>query len=426
MPAISVVIPVYNAAPFLREAMDSLLAQTCGDFEAIAVNDGSTDNSLEILQEYAARDSRIRILDGPNGGYGKAMNRGMDAATGKYMAILEPDDYLPREAYDVLLPQAEQHQLDVVRGTHCCFYEEGNQRKYGYVIRVVGQSEVICPRKMGNKGFAHPPAIWSSLYRLSFLRDNGIRFHESPGASYQDTGFVFQALAFAERCQEIDEPVYMYRTDNPNSSVNNLGKKKWMLLYEYQRLRENLEASPSIWESVKKQYYAHMVEGVVWVISQLTVSEGNELLPMFRGMLNDADCEYVLPIYAPYLTIARNGGELSDELLKRFESPPEVTPAVVRTRSFLGVPVYRVEMAPEFTRRKLFGITIQSRYLRGVYTAFSSGIKVSMARRNDYYVMGVKVCSRRINESYGLHRADMQPAVVETGNRGLCVRKGGM
>ena len=68
MPAISVVIPVYNAAPFLREALDSLLAQTCGDFEAIAVNDGSTDNSLEILQEYAARDSRIRILDGPNGG----------------------------------------------------------------------------------------------------------------------------------------------------------------------------------------------------------------------------------------------------------------------------------------------------------------------------------------------------------------------
>ena len=149
MPAISVVIPVYNAAPFLREALDSLLAQTCGDFEAIAVNDGSTDNSLEILQEYAARDSRIRILDGPNGGYGKAMNRGMDAATGKYMAILEPDDYLPREAYSILLPLAEEHQLDVVRGTYLSFYEEGGERHYQYAIPLRRPGEVFCPRLEG-------------------------------------------------------------------------------------------------------------------------------------------------------------------------------------------------------------------------------------------------------------------------------------
>ena len=110
-PEISVVLPIYNAAAYLRPALDSLLAQSLSDWEAICVNDGSTDNSLEILREYAAMDRRFRILDGPNGGYGKAMNRGMDAAAGKYIAILEPDDELPRHAYRHLYASGETYRV---------------------------------------------------------------------------------------------------------------------------------------------------------------------------------------------------------------------------------------------------------------------------------------------------------------------------
>ncbi|MGN0820427.1 MAG: glycosyltransferase family 2 protein, partial [Akkermansia sp.] len=84
-PLISVIIPIYNAGEFLRPCLDSLLRQTFSEYEAILVNDGSTDNSLDVMREYAAKDDRFKVLDFPNGGYGKAMNRGMDAAHGLYM-----------------------------------------------------------------------------------------------------------------------------------------------------------------------------------------------------------------------------------------------------------------------------------------------------------------------------------------------------
>ena len=92
-------MPIYNAEPFLRQALDSVVGQTLKDIEIVCVNDGSKDSSLSILEEYAAKDSRIKIIDGPNGGYGHAMNTGMASATGEYIGILEPDDYLISDMY---------------------------------------------------------------------------------------------------------------------------------------------------------------------------------------------------------------------------------------------------------------------------------------------------------------------------------------
>lgn len=115
-PLISVIIPIYNAEEFLRPCLDSLLRQTFTEYEAILVNDGSTDKSLDVMREYAAKDDRFKVLDFPNGGYGKAMNRGMDAARGLYMAILEPDDMLPRKAYEVLWKEVEKKQGRILFG----------------------------------------------------------------------------------------------------------------------------------------------------------------------------------------------------------------------------------------------------------------------------------------------------------------------
>ena len=93
-PLISIIIPVYNVEQYLDECMKSLINQTLKDIEIICINDGSTDNSLEILKGYAEKDDRIKIIDKENGGYGIAMNMGLKAATGEYIGILEPDDYV--------------------------------------------------------------------------------------------------------------------------------------------------------------------------------------------------------------------------------------------------------------------------------------------------------------------------------------------
>ena len=220
--AISVVVPVYNAEPYLKECMESVCSQSFPDLEIICVNDGSTDNSLQILGDYAARDSRIRVIDGPNGGYGKAMNIGMDAARGKYLAILEPDDYLPPLAYERLYSTACAHDLDLVKGCYTPFKGDPSQYRHERPSDLVRPGKVVCSAD-------HPEwfllfrkkmlYIWTGLYRLAWLRDHQIRFHESPGASYQDTGWFCLTYACCERFMSIPEIVYHYRRDNAGSST---------------------------------------------------------------------------------------------------------------------------------------------------------------------------------------------------------------
>lgn len=97
MVKVSVIIPVYNVEPYLKQCMDSVVGQTLKDIEIICVDDGSTDNSLDILREYAAEDSRIQIIEQKNAGAGAARNNGMRYATGKYLSFLDSDDFLNRE-----------------------------------------------------------------------------------------------------------------------------------------------------------------------------------------------------------------------------------------------------------------------------------------------------------------------------------------
>ena len=379
MPAISVVIPVYNAAPFLREALDSLLAQTCGDFEAIAVNDGSTDNSLEILQEYAARDSRIRILDGPNGGYGKAMNRGMDAATGKYMAILEPDDFLPREAYAILLPLAEEHQLDVVRGTHCTFFEEAGARKFQYVVPLRRPGEVFCPRSELPGVFEFGPHIWTGLYSLSFLRNHGIRFHESPGASYQDTGFFFLTAAYAERYMLSDEVAYIYRTDNPNSSINTLGEKRYVLLKEYEHIKEALNRTPDVWDALKKQFADNRFTGILWICSRIPREEIPAFIAELKQRLSDWTEQEAPLAYRQQFKALLAGGAAEGE--------GQTSPLVVERCLFGGL--VRVRMSAQETSCCVMGVPLVSRRRMQVARGFKSGIVAQSDYVKEFCVLGI-------------------------------------
>ena len=115
MPKVSVIVPTYNVEMYLDQCMESLQRQTLKDIEIVCVNDGSKDSSLEIMKRNAANDPRIVIIDKENGGYGKAMNVGLDRATGEDIGILEPDDYVPLNMYEDLYQAAKEHDLDFVK-----------------------------------------------------------------------------------------------------------------------------------------------------------------------------------------------------------------------------------------------------------------------------------------------------------------------
>ena len=103
MPKITVMMPVYNAEPFLDECMQSILTQTLKDIEILCIDDGSKDNSGVMLDEYASKDDRIRVTHKNNTGYGHSMNLAIREATGDYLAIVEPDDYIHKDAFKIYI-----------------------------------------------------------------------------------------------------------------------------------------------------------------------------------------------------------------------------------------------------------------------------------------------------------------------------------
>ena len=115
MPKVSIIIPTYNVEAYLKECMDSVTRQTLKDIEIICINDGSTDGSLEILKEYADKDPRIVLVDKENEGYGVGMNIGLDKASGEYIGIVEPDDFVPLNMYEDLYNTAKENDLDFVK-----------------------------------------------------------------------------------------------------------------------------------------------------------------------------------------------------------------------------------------------------------------------------------------------------------------------
>ena len=221
-PLISILVPCYNVEKYLHQCIDSIIRQTYTNLEIICLNDGSTDTTLDILKEYRKKDDRIIVVDKPNSGYGATMNTGLRMAKGKYVGIVESDDYIEPEMYGTLCSAAEKDGLDITR---CCFIERNE-------ITHTDRIETFSYVKDGGKVFRPidipsslmiKPSIWTGLYNLDFLKKNEIFFLETPGASYQDTSFSFKALAMARKVRFLPEALHNYRI-NSSSSVSSPGK----------------------------------------------------------------------------------------------------------------------------------------------------------------------------------------------------------
>ena len=112
-PMVSIIVPVYNAAPYLNQCIDSLTNQTLKEIEIILINDGSTDDSLVVCGALAAKDDRIRLIDKPNGGVSEARNDGLRAAVGDYVGFVDPDDWVDTEMYERMLSALTTAQADI-------------------------------------------------------------------------------------------------------------------------------------------------------------------------------------------------------------------------------------------------------------------------------------------------------------------------
>lgn len=253
--AISIIMPIYNVEKYLKESIYSAMNQTLKNIEIICVDDGSTDSSGYMIDEYSKIDNRIKVIHKKNTGYGNTMNVGLQVATGKYIAILEPDDFISSNMLSNLYEIAERENIDFIKSNFA--FLEGKQGSYEIYptriyddLSIYGKILTESEKKILFKGYI---AHWTSIYRKDFLEKNKIKFNETPGASYQDTGFWFQTLAYAEKVYLYDDYYYHYRLDNPNSSMNNR-KKVFCICHEYDFILEQLKKNKNILNNYLPEY----------------------------------------------------------------------------------------------------------------------------------------------------------------------------
>lgn len=228
-PCLSILIPIYNVAPYLHQCLDSVCSQTLKDLEIICINDGSTDGSLNIIKEYAKKDTRIIIINKKNSGYGDSMNQGLKKARGEYIGIVEPDDWIERDAFATLYKLAKQHKADIVKANYYKFHTLKDAFEKKTATTEITTGEVLESPVNRRKLFLFAPAIWSAIYRHQFLKTNNINFLPTPGASYQDTSFSFKVWALAQNIVLTPSAFIHYRTDNANSSINNPSKVNFVI-----------------------------------------------------------------------------------------------------------------------------------------------------------------------------------------------------
>ncbi len=222
-PVVSILVPIYNVQKFLPQCLDSLIGQTLRDIEIICIDDGSTDSSPAIIERYAAQDARIRVITKQNTGYGDSMNQGIEAATGEFVGICEPDDYADRRMFASYAKALRKYDCDLVKSEYWEHFDEDGSDVVTDYLADMPKKQPFEPR-CNTQAVRLRPAIWSALYRRSMLMDNGIRFTPSPGASFQDTGFVQKCWVCARKAVFIRKAYLHYRMDNAASSSKSTAK----------------------------------------------------------------------------------------------------------------------------------------------------------------------------------------------------------
>ena len=216
---ISVIMPSLNVKPFIEECLLSVINKTLKNIEIICVDAGSTDGTQDIIKKYAQKDSRIKLYHSDKKSYGYQMNLGISKANGKYIGIVETDDFIDDKMYETLYELTDDGNVDIAKVNFYHFYDESSKRVDASKKNLPESPFTVYDNADILNGH---PSIWAAIYKKSFLQENNITFREAPGGGWVDNPFLFQTFLSAKTINYKDEPFYYYRELNPTSSTNDL------------------------------------------------------------------------------------------------------------------------------------------------------------------------------------------------------------
>lgn len=261
----SIIIPVYNVEKYLHKCLDSILSQTFGDFEVICVNDGSTDNSLKILKEYAAKDFRFKVISQENQGQGVARNNAIDKSCGEYLLFVDPDDFIETNTLEILYNKFLQTGVDVIQFDYTICYENGKNKRtmqlkdklkkdYNYIIKdneIFNWHDLEKRKHKGVNFF-----VWNKAYRADFIKKNNIKF--APVKFGEDQIFTISVYVLTNRILYINKTFYYYRTRR-GSSVNRASDGNFCV-FENINLVKNFLISKNLYENMNIIFRDYVVK----------------------------------------------------------------------------------------------------------------------------------------------------------------------
>lgn len=292
-PKISIIIPILNAKDYIKECLESVLNQSLKDIEILCVDANSTDGTLEILKVYAQKDTRLKLIISDKKSMGYQYNLGLKEARGEFVGFVESDDFCKPQMYERLLEVALNTNAQVVRSDILEFKQGKKERKFNY--KNICEDEKFYSQMLDASSL--PELLvktWnmnqSSLHRLDFLRAHEIKFNETPGASYQDTGFFYQVQMLAKRMYLLKDAFYYYRCDNENSSVHDK-TKVFAVCDEFEFIKHFLDKNEALKHEFNAAFVYKKFTTFLWNFKRIDRAYQSEFLTRFQKEFKDLEAQ---------------------------------------------------------------------------------------------------------------------------------------
>lgn len=288
----SIIIPVYNVEKYLRQCLDSIVNQTFSNFEVICINDGSTDNSLEILNEYAAKDKRFIILSQENQGQGIARNKAIDMANGEIIMFVDPDDFIDLNALEILYNKYKETNVEIVQFDYELYRKDNNkpnkihsfQDNYKEDLKfVLKNNQIFSFRDFEKVQFESIGlAVWSRIYSTKFIKENNIKF--APNKHGEDHIFSLKSMMLANKILYINTPFYHYR-ERIGSAVNKASNDNFCV-FDNIKLFKNFLQEYNLFNKYKKEYHQYIGEFCAWQYFCIPLENIDKYLKKCEEVLN--------------------------------------------------------------------------------------------------------------------------------------------
>lgn len=286
IPAISIILPVYNVEKYLEECLDSLLSQTLRNIEIICVNDGSTDRSSAILDQYAEKDIRLKIVNQANSGAAIARNTGMEQAKGHYLAFLDSDDFFDTRFLEEMFSRAIRSESDIVI---CNYFEFDNTKRKVYARKVnplfwtLSEKSFFSPADIPEtifNIFSFSP--WNKIFSRKFVQDNQIRFQSL--SSCNDLFFTSAALAMAKRISVTDKNLVYWRINRPDS-ITSLKKTSLSITNAYKAWKKvkSILEEKFLYDQFRKSFVNASAESFLYELNCLTLINRIKILELLKS-----------------------------------------------------------------------------------------------------------------------------------------------